>query len=246
MTPVFDIQHLSFGYNGDTVLDDVSFSVFPQDCVAIIGGNGAGKSTLMKLLLNQLTAEIGQIYIEGTPIGRFNNWREIGYVPQNCFSVMERFPASVEEVVLAGLTSTIGLFRRPGKIHRQAVSAMLKSVGLDSMIKTPVNELSGGQQQRVLIARALVCQPKILLLDEPTSGVDTAAVDTLFGLLNEIRTKQPLTILMITHDQQRAIDSFNKIFCLENGSIVELNPLQLQEELHHKHKHPEKSCTLIT
>lgn len=239
MNPLFEIHNLTFGYNGDTVLKNVSFTVHRGDCAAIIGGNGAGKSTLMKLLLHELSPEQGEILIDGKPAAEFNQWYKIGYVPQNCFSVMDRFPASVEEVVGAGLYHQVGLFRRLSSSARGVVSQTLESVGLQDMAKTPVNRLSGGQQQRTLIARALAAQPEALLLDEPTSGVDPAATESLFSLLKRIRQDYPLTILMISHDHQRVSESFNPIFCLENGTLVELDAHQLQEELHHKHKHPE-------
>lgn len=235
----FDIKNLTFGYNGDTILHGVSFSVQQGECAAIIGGNGAGKSTLMKLILNELTPEQGDILIDGVSTREYRQWWKIGYVPQNCFTVMDRFPASVEEVVSSGMYHSVGLFGFLSQNHRQKVREILDAVGLLPFAKSPVNKLSGGQQQRALIARALVGQPEALLLDEPTSGIDPTAANELFAIIQNIRQQRQLTVLMITHDHQRACDSFDSIFCLEDGSVVKLDALQLQEEIQHRHKHPE-------
>ena len=239
MQPFIIINNLTFGYNGDTVLHDASFSVQRGECAAIIGGNGAGKSTLMKLILNELTPEQGEILIDGVSTREFRQWWKIGYVPQNCFTVMDRFPASVEEVVSSGMYHSLGLFRLFTQKRREEVREVLDAVGLLPFAKSPVNKLSGGQQQRTLIARALIGQPEALLLDEPTSGIDPSAANELFSIIHNIRQQRQLTVLMITHDHQRACDSFDSIFCLEDGSVVKLDAQQLQEEIQHRHKHPE-------
>ena len=234
----FDIKNLTFGYNGDTVLNNVSFTVEQGECAAIIGGNGAGKSTLMKLILNELTPEQGEILIDGVSTAAYRQWWKIGYVPQNCFTLMDRFPASVEEVVFSGMYHRLGLLKFFSSQYRKTVEELLDAVGLLPFAKSPVNKLSGGQQQRTLIARALASEPESLLLDEPTSGIDPTAANELFTLLDNIRQKRQLTVLMITHDHQRACDWFNSIYCLEDGSVVKLDAHQLQEEIQSRHKHP--------
>ena len=242
MKTVIEVDKLKFDYNGVPVLDGIHFSLFERDCAALIGGNGAGKSTLMKLLLNQLPCKDGEIKLLGEPIAKFKRWSEIGYVPQNCVSRMEKFPATALEVVLANLYSRIGLFRFPNRQHRELAMNALKLVDMQDSANRLVRELSGGQQQRIMIARVLAAEPRLLLLDEPTNGIDSQSMDSFFMLLERLNQSEGMTTLIVTHDENRASDVFHRIFCLENGSLVELNPCQLREELNHKHKHPERTA----
>ena len=167
-----EAHNLSFSYGTLPVLENVSFAVPEGSYTALIGANGAGKSTLLKLLLGELTPTAGTLSLLGTPIRSFREWPRIGYVPQGTQAGYADFPASVSEVVSAGLYKKIGLFRFANAANRREIARALSLVGMDGFEKRPIGDLSGGQRQRILLARALVNNPSLLVLDEPMTGVD--------------------------------------------------------------------------
>ena len=238
MPKIIEAENLGFSYGGEMVFSGVEFTVNGGDFVTVIGSNGAGKSTLLKLLLGELTPSRGQVRVFGTEVARFREWPRIGHVPQNAARVGQDFPASVREVVEANLYGQTGLLRLPGRRLKARAAEALRQVGLDGFEARPIGELSGGQQQRVMLARALAGQPEALLLDEPTGGVDTSTVDALYALLSRLNRERGMTIVMVTHDVGRASGIASRVLCLEEGSLVELPPRQVMEELRHRHKHP--------
>lgn len=240
MTKILEVNNLSFSYGNEPIFSKVGFSVHRGDFVAIIGSNGAGKSTLLKLILAEIYPTAGDIRLFGEDIRHFKSWPQIGYVPQAGLQSVVNFPATVEEIVKANLFSQIGLLRFPRKEHREKTLQVLESVGMGVYSKRLIGELSGGQQQRVMLARVLVNDPEMMLLDEPTTGVDAQSVESLYELLSQLNRKTGLTIVMVTHDISRAVNYVSKIFCLEEGSLVELDKSQISEELSHKHVHPVK------
>jgi zinc transport system ATP-binding protein len=235
---IIEAENLGFAYGGEMVFSEVNFAVNEGDFVAVIGSNGAGKSTLMRLMLGELTPSQGQVRVFGTDVPRFRHWPRVGYVPQNAAHVGQGFPASVKEVVEASLYGRAGLFRLPGRALKARAAEALRQVGLTGFEMRPISELSGGQQQRVMLARALAGEPEAMLLDEPTSGVDAATIDALYGLLSRLNRERGMTIVMVTHDVGRASGIASRVLCLEEGSLVELPPCQVMEELRHRHKHP--------
>lgn len=234
-----DIQakNISFRYGCEAVLNRISFSVWPGDFVAVIGSNGAGKSTLLRLLLGELIPAEGEIFLFGEEISRFKNWPKIGYIPQNPAALAGGFPATVEEIVCLSLYPGIGPLYPVRGIHRQKAREALALVGMRDFSRRMIGELSGGQLQRVMAARVIAADCDMMLLDEPTSGVDTESADTLYELLQDFNQKG-LTILMVTHDVARAAGYVSRTLCLEDGSLVELDKTQLAHELSHRHKHP--------
>ncbi len=174
MSPVVHVQHGTVAYDGRAVLRDVSLAVDPGEVVAILGANGSGKSTLVRAILGLVPLAAGTVELFGAPPGRFRQWQRIGYVPQR-MGAASGVPATVHEVVAAGRLARRGFLRPPRAADRRAVTAALASVGLAERAGDPVATLSGGQQQRVLIARALAGAPDLLVLDEPTAGVDAAS-----------------------------------------------------------------------
>jgi zinc transport system ATP-binding protein len=238
MGKVIEAEQLGFAYGGEMVFSGVQFTVNEGDFVAVIGSNGAGKSTLMRLLLGELAPTQGQVRLFGTDVERFRHWPRIGYVPQNAARTGQDFPASVKEIVEANLYGRAGLFRLPGRALKAKALDALKQVGMEDFEHRPIGELSGGQQQRVMLARVLAGEPEAMLLDEPTSGVDTATIDALYGLLTKLNRERGMTIVMVTHDVARATGIASRVLCLEEGSLVELPPRQVIEELSHRHKHP--------
>ena len=190
-------KKLTLGYNSNIILENLSFSVNKGDYLYIVGENGSGKTTLMKTLLRLLKPMSGEII---TGDGLLAD--EIGYLPQQT-DVQKDFPASVREIVLSGCQSRCG--RRPfyNKEEKELANENMKKLGIESLAKKCYRELSGGQQQRVLLARALCATQKMLLLDEPVTGLDPNATEEMYNLINDLH-KSGITIIMISHDIEAA------------------------------------------
>lgn len=208
--PVITVKDMSFAYGKEDVLTNVNFIVEEQEYVGIIGANGAGKSTLMKLILGELTPTKGEIIVDTD---------SIGYVPQVGFQTMSNFPANVEEIVLTGIYREIGMFHFPKRQHKQMVAETLDLVGMKDYRKRMLSELSGGQQQRVLIARALIHKPKLLVLDEPLTGIDKEAGEVLYQLLDKLNKEHGMTIVMVTHNMEQVARYTNRFYHVSNGSV---------------------------
>jgi zinc transport system ATP-binding protein len=213
---IIEIKGLTFRYETDTVLDDINLSVPEGAFLAIVGPNGSGKSTILKLILGLLKLQKGEIKIFGEDINRFKGWENIGYVSQKANSFNTGFPATVFEVVSSGLTKKLGLFRFMGKEDRDKVIRALEAVGMTNYKNRNIGELSGGQQQRVFIARSLVSDPKLLILDEPTVGVDAHNVNTFYQMLSDLNQNRHITLLLVTHDIGTISDKVSHVACLNN------------------------------
>lgn len=189
-------KELSLGYDGKSVVDGLNFEVNKGDYICIAGENGSGKSTLMKTLL-KLTAPIA-----GTiETGEGFSFEDIGYLPQQ--KLMQRdFPASVREIVLSGTLSAMVNKFFYGKKEKQMAEICMVRLGISHLKDKSYSELSGGQQQRVLLARAVCAAKKMLLLDEPVSGLDPVFATEMYELIKELNEKEDITILMISHDRQ--------------------------------------------
>jgi zinc transport system ATP-binding protein len=211
---IIEIKGLTFRYETDVVLDNINLSIPEGSFLAIVGPNGSGKSTLLKLILGLLKLQKGEITICGEDINRFKGWENIGYVSQKANSFNTGFPATVFEVVASGLTKKLGLFRFMKKEDKDQVLQALEAVGMLHFKNRNVGELSGGQQQRVFIARALVSSPKILILDEPTVGVDAQNVDTFYQMLEDLNKTRNITLLLVTHDIGTISDKVTTVACL--------------------------------
>lgn len=212
MNKIIEVKDLAFGYDRNTFLKNINFTIYKGEIVGLIGGNGAGKTSLVKLMLGLLQPDSGEILLGGKPPSE--RCLRIGYVSQKANTFNRSFPASVEEVVLANLYTDIGLFRRPKKKHREQVRWALEQVGLTGFQKQPINELSGGQQQRVFIARALAAKADVLFLDEPTVGVDWQTEAKLYELLKKINREFELTIVLISHDINAVVSNVDRMFCM--------------------------------
>lgn len=235
---ILEVTNAAFRYGSEPIFRNLSFSVKKGDFAAIIGSNGSGKSTLMKLITGELHSDEGSVRLFGTDVRHFKAWPKVGYIAQNSLQEKAGFPATVEEVVSANLDAEIGLFRFPTRVHRERVRKALALVGMEDYAKRLIGNLSGGQQQRAVLARCLVSNPEIMLLDEPTTGVDAKTVLSLYELLASLNRSAGLTIAMVTHDIARARGFVNRVLCLEDGSLVELEKDALIDELSHRHKHP--------
>lgn len=209
MEKVIEIKRMSAFYNSHCVLRDIDLTVERGEFLAIIGPNGGGKTTLAKILLGMKRPGKGRVRILGrTPEAAKGS---IGYVPQ--FTSFEKdFPVTVGEVAAMGLLKGLKPFRRYAPGERRRVSALLERTGLENLADRPVARLSGGQIQKMLLARALVSEPEILLLDEPTASVDLEAKNQIYSLLKELNRR--MTILLITHDIGVVSTHVKSIACL--------------------------------
>lgn len=218
MTPVLELDNITFGYGRQSVLEDVSLSVDRRDFVGLIGPNGSGKSTLLRIAVGLLRPDRGAVRLFGRPIDRFREWPRIGYVPQ-VSAARAGFPATVAEVVLAGRTARRGLFRRLGAADRRAADRALELVGLGAFRHRLIGALSGGQHQRVMLARALAGEPDLLLLDEPAAGVDVGAKFELLDLLSDLCRERGLAVVYISHDLEALRSHLTKIALLDRRLV---------------------------
>jgi len=210
--PILKVRGLTVIYNGEAALDEVTFSVQDGERIAIIGPNGAGKSTLMKTIMGLLQAQAGTIEVGGEGTYR------LGYVPQH-EGVDWGFPVSVRDVVMMGRTRHMRWYQWPSKAQQQAVDAALERVGMADFGERQIGELSGGQRRRVFIARALAQEARILLLDEPFSGVDTRAQASMMAVLESLQ-RDGMTIILSTHDLGLAFSQFEKVLALRKRVIA--------------------------
>jgi zinc transport system ATP-binding protein len=224
---VVQIENVSFNYGGEVVLSSVSMDVIRGDFLGIIGPNGSGKTTLMRILLGLLSPQDGTVSLFGTDIRSFRDWEKIGYVAQKATQFDMKIPMTVSELVGQGRVTKHGLFNLGTQADTTAILHALEAVGMSSSINSLITDLSGGQQQRVFIARALASEPELLILDEPTVGVDVQAQDEFYQLLSELHTHgfhgKPLTMIMISHDIDVIVNEVNKLVCL-NKTLVYHGP----------------------
>ena len=190
MTALITFDHATLGYGRRVVLSDITFDIPAGDFLGLVGPNGAGKTTILRAILGSLDPLQGTVTTE--PGVRF------GYVPQRD-SVDYGFPLKVLDVVMMGRYARIGLMRRPSQADRALAADALDHVGIGHLAEQQLNALSGGQKQRVLIARALVGEPNVLVLDEPTNGMDLVSTTQILGLVRELHERDNLTVLMVSH-----------------------------------------------
>ncbi|MDF2720436.1 MAG: transporter [Paenibacillus sp.] len=197
--PVVSLDNVTFRYDQRTVIEQLNFQILQRDFVGLIGSNGAGKTTLLRMIVGLLKPDQGQVRLFGTPIGSFRDWDRIGYVPQkNAFNPL--FPATVKEVVLSGLYGNKMLFRRLGRSDVQKGEDAMHAMRIEELADRRIGQLSGGQQQRVFLARALVNNPQLLILDEPTVGIDSETQGQFFHMIRHMHERHNITFLMVSHD----------------------------------------------
>lgn len=194
-------DHASFRYPHGLALEDITLEIADGEFLGVIGPNGSGKTTLLRAILGLMPPSAGSLKIFDCACQeiRCHHRARIGYLPQKRY-VDPYFPITVREAVLMGRAGVIGLWRRPGKKDREIVSQALEDVGMADFEEHPLGALSGGQQQRIFIARALAQHPQILLLDEPTTGIDTTTQHTVLDLIQHLHEDLHLTVVLVTHD----------------------------------------------
>lgn len=228
---IVQVQNVSYRYDKEYVLENINLSIEKGSFLAIVGPNGSGKSTLLKLMLGLLKPQKGSISLFGQEIGKFRDQQKIGFVSQKANSFNTGFPATVFEVVASGLTKKLGLFKFLNKSHHEKIRQAIESVDMGSFVNRNIGELSGGQQQRVFIARALVSNPELLILDEPTVGVDAKNVTSFYEMLETLNKQHGITLLLVTHDIGTISDKVTNVACLNknmhfHGSTHEFEQLK--------------------
>ncbi|WP_235848567.1 metal ABC transporter ATP-binding protein [Litchfieldia alkalitelluris] len=211
---MLEISNVSFRYEERNVLENINMSIPKGAFLGLVGPNGSGKSTLLKCILGLVRPQQGSIKIFGIESAKFKEKHKIGFVSQKANSFNTGFPATVFEVVSSGLTSKIGMFRFLTLEDKNMVKESIASVGMSEFMYQNIGELSGGQQQRVFIARALVSQPELLILDEPTVGVDAQTVQSFYNLLEDLNKRLGITLILVTHDVGTVSDKVTHVACL--------------------------------
>jgi zinc transport system ATP-binding protein len=214
MTPIIDIANLDFAYGETLVLKHVTLAIEPGTTVGLIGPNGGGKTTLIRLLLGMHAPTRGTITIGGMPPrDAIRRGDVVGYLPQNP-AIASKFPIDVSQAVRLGLAGKTGLLRSYARDDLRFVDELLERVGIAELATAPIGSLSGGQLQRVLIARALAPRPKVLLLDEPTTGIDRSGQQRFIEQIQQLKTDLGLTVVFVSHDLRAVSAISDRIACL--------------------------------
>ena len=215
-----NVENLTFGYDYRTVLKDISFKLNSGDFLAVIGNNGSGKSTLVKCILGVNKIAAGQIVLDDVDITTFKTFINIGYVPQKFDDFNYEFPITVNEILTASNIK---------KISEDKKLELLDKIGILELQNENINNLSGGQLQRVFIVRSLMNNPRMLILDEPTVGVDQKNVQGFYKVVNELN-KEGITIILITHNINEARANYTHVLSLHNGEGVFKKVLQEDDD----------------
>lgn len=214
----------SFGYGDRPVVTGADLRVTAGERIAVVGSNGSGKSTLVKGILGLNSHLSGEVLLFGTPMARFRERARIGYVPQR-HTLSASVAATAAEIVMSGRLARLGPFSRPGRADRDVVRDALSVVGLGDRERHEVSTLSGGQQRRVLIARALAGAPEVLVMDEPTAGVDVASQRVLADVLRRL-ADTGVTLLVVTHETGPITDLLTRVVTVEAGRIRSDEPVR--------------------
>ena len=211
-------------YNGVTILEDICLAIEAGSYVGILGPNGSGKTTLLKVILGLIRPNRGEVRVFGEPPDRLRLRGDVvGYLPQRPLG-NPRFPVTVLDVVLMGRYGRIGLLKRPGRKDRELARRRLEDLGIPHLANRLIGDLSGGEQQRVFIARALTVEPRLLVLDEPTVSLDVCVQDEIFDLINTLKERLNLTVLMVSHDIGGVASHVDDVVCINRRIHVHQPP----------------------
>lgn len=222
--PIVTMTNINFSYGNKVILDNINFEIPKGKFMGLVGPNGGGKTTLIKIILGLIKPDSGDVKLFDTPIDKFHERNKIGFVSQKANSFNAGFPATVFEVVSTGLTAKLGYFKFMNKNHKAKILQAIEMVDMLDYAYENIGNLSGGQQQRVFIARALVNEPELLILDEPTVGVDQENVKRFYELLYKLNQEQQITMLLVTHDTGIMTEYATDIVCLNKTLHFHGNP----------------------
>jgi zinc transport system ATP-binding protein len=236
---IFEICDLSVKYqNGVSALENINIDIYESDLIALIGPNGAGKSTLLKVILGLIKPTSGSIKLFGsTDLDK--NLKSVGYVPQTALVRDQNSPFTVYETVMMGRTSVAGLLHPLGKVDRLKVDEVLRLFGIYELKDRKIGQLSGGQSQRVFLAKAMVAEPKLLLLDEPTSGVDMASKKEFYNILERLNRERQIAVVLSSHDVGVVTKIANRVLCINRSQFFcGLNhDFDAEKEIHRTYNH---------
>jgi zinc transport system ATP-binding protein len=219
MDAILSVTNLSAWYGNNEVLQDITFSAEEGDYIGLAGPNGAGKTSLVKAVLGLMDRYTGTIRLLGKDIKEFRNWGSIGYLPQRVTAFNPLFPATVREIVGLGLLSQKRFPKYFARRDGEKIERVMDLMGISEIDDKPIGELSGGQQQRVFLARSLVSDPDLLILDEPSTALDPSPRESFLELLKELNSGTGITIILITHDTSQIGKYANKLLYLDKKVI---------------------------
>jgi len=226
---VVRVRGVSLEREGQEVLRDVDLSVERGEILGIVGPNGGGKTSLLRLVLGLERPTAGEVELFGVPVSRFREWRRIAYIPQHATAFDPHFPAIVREVVLLGRVARRGALHWLGAEDREAARRAIELCGLSGLEGRRVGALSGGEKQRVFIAKAIAARPDLLVMDEPTAGVDPESERRFYDLLSELRAELGLTVILVSHDLGVVSARVDRVACL-NRTLVYHGPAAALED----------------
>ena len=230
-TPIFELKDISYSYPNKLALSHINIQIYKGDFLAIVGPNGSGKSTLLKLILGLLPLQKGDILISGKKINQYKSWEKISYVSQKSNAFSSGFPATVKEVVMSGLTKNKSLFKWFNKEDAAQVDAILERLNISDLKNENIAQLSGGQQQRTFIARALISKPSILILDEPTNGLDPSGIKEIRELIKSFPKTYGMTVLISSHLLSEIEHMASTVGIINRGELLfEGNLSELEEQ----------------
>lgn len=228
---IVTIDDIFFSYENKPVINGLNFSILERDFVGLVGSNGAGKTTLLKMIVGLLKPARGEIRLFGQPIEQFRDWERVGYVPQkNALNPL--FPATVREVVTSGLFGKKNMFRRLSKQERSKADDALYAMRIEDLADRRIGQLSGGQQQRVFLARALINNPELLILDEPTVGIDAETQAGFFRMIRHMHQHHHITFIMVSHDMDMIQSYLGEDSVQKSGGL----------SFYVKHTHEPENC----
>jgi len=211
---VIEAENLNIELSRSVVISEASFKVHKGDYVGIVGPNGGGKTTLLKAILGIIPISSGQIKLFGQPLSSFKKWNRIAYLSQSAINYDEQFPLSVQELVSLGRINGVKMVGPLDKKDQEVIRRTMEFMGITDLAKRRIGQLSGGQKQRVILAKALVREPALLVLDEPVSGVDSTTLERFYKILSDLNIKKGITILIVSHDLAAVFCRMSKLMCV--------------------------------
>lgn len=240
--PVLEVSDLYVSRSKSVVIKDTSFTINRGDYVGIVGPNGGGKTTLLLAILNIIPRDQGKILLFGQEIESFSSWEKVAFVSQDAVNFDSHFPLTVKELVALGRVNRRNLGRNLKSEDWDSVDEVLEFMGISEIAEKRIGQLSGGQKQRVFVAKALVRNPEIILLDEPIVGVDAKTQEKFYKKLSDLNLKKNITIMLVTHDLTAVFCRMSKVICMnQSANVAEItenvNPEEVLRKAYGEHFH---------
>ena len=214
MTSILEVRDLVIERSGSRIIDGASFTIEKGDFAGIVGPNGAGKSTLLKGVLGIEPRKSGEVFLFGTELSKFKEWNRVGYVSQSAINFDEKFPLVVRELVGLGRVSGDNLGKRLSAEDWKKVDETMDYMGITELGRKRIGQISGGEKQKVFVAKALVRDPELIILDEPVAGVDIGAIEKFYRKLSELVKEKGTTVMVVSHDLSVVFCQMSKILCV--------------------------------